>query len=93
MLLKNQSRWKAVILDLDGTLLTSEKVLTENTKRVLSEAISQGVVVLPATGRPLSGIPQEILEFPGVRYALTANGARVIDMQENRIIYENLADF
>lgn len=84
---------KMIGLDLDGTLLTSEKVLTENTKRVLGEAISQGVEVLPATGRPLSGIPQEVLGFPGVRYALTANGARVIDMQENRVIYENLVPY
>lgn len=84
---------KMVGLDLDGTLLTSEKVLTENTKRVLKEAISQGVVILPATGRPLSGIPEEVLKFPGVRYALTANGARVIDMQEDQIIYENLVPY
>lgn len=84
---------KMIGLDLDGTLLTSEKVLTENTKKVLSKAIAQGVVVLPATGRPLSGLPKEVLEFPGVRYALTANGARVIDMQEDKIIYENLVPY
>lgn len=80
-------------LDLDGTLLTSEKVLTENTKNVLSAAISQGVEILPATGRPLSGIPKEVLEFPGIRYALTANGARVIDMKDNKVIYENLVPY
>lgn len=84
---------KMIGLDLDGTLLNSDKVLTENTKRVLSEAIARGVVVLPATGRPLSGLPKEVLEFPGIRYALTANGARVIDMQEDRIIYENLVPY
>ncbi len=84
---------KMIGLDLDGTLLNSEKVLTENTKNVLRKAIEQGVVVLPATGRPLSGLPKEVLEFPGVRYALTANGARVIDMQEDCVIYENLVPY
>ena len=84
---------KMIGLDLDGTLLNSDKVLTENTKNVLSRAISKGVVVLPATGRPLSGIPKEVLEFPGVRYALTANGARVIDIKEDNIIYENLVPY
>lgn len=80
-------------LDLDGTLLNSEKVLTENTRRVLREAINQGVVILPATGRPLSGLPKEVLEFPGIRYALTANGARVIDLKEDKVIYENLVPY
>ncbi len=84
---------KMIGLDLDGTLLNSKKILTENTKAVLSKAIEQGVVVLPATGRPLSGLPKEVLEFPGVRYALTANGARVIDMKEDKVIYENLVPY
>ena len=84
---------KMIGLDLDGTLLTSDKTLTENTKRVLKAAIDQGVVVLPATGRSISGLPKELLEFPGIRYALTANGARVIDMQENKVIYENLVPY
>ena len=84
---------KMIGLDLDGTLLTSEKVLTAHTKEVLKEAIEQGVVVLPATGRPFSGIPEEVTHFPGIRYALTANGARVIDIQENRIVYESLVPY
>ena len=44
-------------LDLDGTLLTTEKEFTPYTKEILRKAIAQGIVVLPATGRPLSGIP------------------------------------
>lgn len=76
--------------DLDGTLLTSDKRITEFTKRMLKMAIEQGVEVLPATGRPLGGIPQEILDFPGIRYAVTANGARIMDIKENKPVYENL---
>lgn len=47
---------KMIGLDLDGTLLTREKKLTEYTKAVLRKAIEQGVVVLVATGRPFSAI-------------------------------------
>ena len=68
-------------LDLDGTLLTTEKEFTPYTKEILRKAIAQGIVVLPATGRPLSGIPGELLHFPGIRYALTANGARLAESQ------------
>ena len=90
MMIKNI---KMIGLDLDGTLLTSEKVLTAHTREVLRKAIEQGVVVLPATGRPFTGIPGEVIHFPGIRYALTANGARVIDMQENQIVYECLVPY
>ncbi|MCF2684153.1 HAD family hydrolase [Faecalicatena contorta] len=77
-------------MDLDGTLLTTEKKLTPYTQDVLKRAIAQGIIVLPATGRPVSGIPEEIMHFPGIRYAVTANGGRIVDVQENRTIYENL---
>lgn len=49
---------KMVGLDMDGTLLTTDKELTEHTKKVLREAIDRGVAVVPATGRPLTGIPR-----------------------------------
>ena len=77
-------------MDLDGTLLTTEKKLTPYTQDVLKRAIAQGIIVLPATGRPVSGVPEEIMHFPGIRYAVTANGGRIVDVQENRTIYENL---
>ncbi|MBE5062528.1 Cof-type HAD-IIB family hydrolase [Lachnospiraceae bacterium DSM 108991] len=80
-------------LDMDGTLLTTEKELTEHTREVLREAIDRGVVVLPATGRPLAGIPEEVLKFPGVRYAVASNGARIVDLKESRVLYEDLVPY
>ncbi len=73
------SKIKMIGLDLDGTLLNTKKELTDYTKEVLARAIDQGVVVLTATGRPYTGIPEELREFPGMRYALTSNGARIMD--------------
>lgn len=81
---------KMIGFDLDDTLLTSNKELTLYTKEVLMKAIRQGTVVLPATGRPLCGLTEEIRNFPGIRYALTANGARLLDMKEGTILYECL---
>ena len=64
-------------LDLDGTLLTSGKVLTEQTKETLKKAISQGILVMPVTGRPITGIPKELLQikeiyFDGTGYVNSA---------------------
>lgn len=89
----NGYRIRMIGLDMDGTLLTTEKELTEHTREVLREAIDRGVAVLPATGRPLAGIPEEVLKFPGVRYAVASNGARIVDLKENRVIYEDLVPY
>lgn len=48
-------------MDLDGTLLKSDKELTQYTKDVLKRAIEQGIIVMPATGRPITGVPKELL--------------------------------
>lgn len=79
-------------LDLDGTLLDSGKNLTVYTQGVIREAIKRGITVLPATGRPYTGLPAGIREL-GMRYAITANGARVIDMEEERVISSRLLPF
>lgn len=85
-----KNKVKMVAFDLDGTILTSDKKFTAYTKQVFEKIIAKGIEVLPATGRPLSGIPQEILQFPGIRYAITANGARIVDLQTKETIYEQL---
>ena len=45
---------RMVGLDLDGTLLNSQKKISDYTRKILEEAIAQGCVVLISTGRPLS---------------------------------------
>lgn len=79
---------KMIGLDLDGTLLNSDKQVSAYTKDVLQKTIDQGVIVLPVTGRPLTGIPKEVMELPGIRYAVTANGARVEDVIENKVLHQ-----
>lgn len=77
-------------LDLDGTLLNEKKELLPYTKEVLRRALDKGVVVLTATGRPWMGIPEELRKFPGIRYALTSNGARILDIREGTVLIEQL---
>ena len=79
---------KMIGLDLDGTLLDSQKRVSTYTDRVLRQAINQGIEIVIATGRSLCGIPKQLLELPGLRYVIVLNGARVIDLQKNEVIYE-----
>ena len=72
-------RIRMVGFDLDGTLLTTDKKLTGYTKEILRRAIKEGVTLLPVTGRPLSGVPEEISGFEGIRHMITSNGARILE--------------
>ncbi|MEE1314317.1 MAG: Cof-type HAD-IIB family hydrolase [Faecalimonas sp.] len=81
---------KMVGLDLDGTLLTTKKELSTYSKAVLEEAIRQGVAVVIATGRPISAIAKDVLAIEGIRYALTSNGARILDMETGEVLVESM---
>ena len=48
---------RLIALDLDGTLLDRQGAVTPRTRQAIADAVAQGVVVLPATGRPLSNLP------------------------------------
>lgn len=68
---------RMVALDLDGTVFNDQKQITPRTRAAIRAALAAGVAVLPATGRPLAGVPREFLEMPGVAWALTSNGGCV----------------
>ena len=71
---------RLVALDLDGTVFNDKKEITPRTLAAIRAACARGVAVLPATGRTASGIPAAFTSIPGVRYALTSNGASVVDL-------------
>lgn len=83
---------KLVALDLDGTLLDSKKHLSARNRRALEECVEKGIYVVPATGRTVLGIPEELKAMPGIRYAITLNGGVLIDMAKNRVIDERKLD-
>ena len=79
---------RIIALDLDGTTFTDEKQITPRTQAAITAAIEQGIIVMPATGRPINGLPEAFIQIPGVRYALCSNGAVITDLKEHRILYE-----
>ena len=82
--------YQMLVLDLDGTLLNEKKELTPRTRLALRKALDAGVVVLVATGRPWMGVPEELRNFPGMRYALTSNGARIVNTADGSVLEEHL---
>ncbi|MBQ9741874.1 MAG: HAD family phosphatase [Kiritimatiellae bacterium] len=77
---------KIISLDLDGTLLDSQKRLSEGNRAALEEAAAKGVHIVPTTGRFFGMMPQAIRDLPFVRYAITINGAQVYDRETDTAI-------
>ena len=61
---------KIIALDLDGTLLNSEKELSRENYRALEEAAAQGIEIVPTTGRFYNAMPQ-VIRDPGGRFLST----------------------
>ena len=75
---------KLIALDLDGTLLNTEKELTAENEAALRRAAEAGVEIVPATGRFYAAIPEAVRSLPSIRYAITINGAQVWDVRAAR---------
>ena len=42
-----------------------------------------------STGRPYNGVPKELKEFEGIRYALTSNGGRIVEIGTGEALKRN----
>lgn len=80
---------RLIALDLDGTLLTSDKRLTNENKEALQRAAEAGCEIVPATGRFFEGMPTVIRRLPFVHYAITINGAHVVELESGNTIYRS----
>ena len=72
---------KLILLDLDGTLLTTDKKISAANYSALEQAAAKGIYIVPCTGRFFSGMPENVRNLPFLHYAITINGAQVEDLQ------------
>ena len=77
---------KLILLDLDGTLLTSEKTISPADYDALERCAKGGVHIVPSTGRFYTGMPQVVRDLPFVRYVVAVNGAQVYDVKEDKVL-------
>ncbi len=77
-----------IALDLDGTLLNTDKELSGGNLAALERAADADWEVIPTTGRFYGGMPEVIRNLPFVRYVITVNGAEVADLHTGAVIYK-----
>ncbi|MGN0316334.1 MAG: Cof-type HAD-IIB family hydrolase [Lachnospira sp.] len=82
-------KYKALALDLDGTLTDSKKKLSDINKEAVWKAIDKGVNIILASGRPLFGITPiaEMLELQSRGgYILAYNGGNIVNCADGSLM-------
>ena len=80
--------YRLVAIDLDGTMLNSYGVVTENTQNTIKKIIEQGTEVIIASGRPIDSIKTIAKEIGSEKYFIAGNGAIIYDIEKDEIIYK-----
>ena len=82
--------FKLIAFDLDGTLLDDRKQIPEENLRALRYAAEKGVHLVPATGRLLCAIPEQLAALPFIRYHILINGAKVVTINSESTEIEDI---
>lgn len=83
---------KLVAMDIDGTLLDSNKNLSEENKKTVKEYEERGIKFTFSTGRIDNELEEVSSKMPYVKYGIMCNGAYVIDFENNKMLYSDLLD-
>ncbi len=82
---------KVLVVDIDGTLVNTQKDITPATKQAIKRILNEGHRVVLASGRPMPGMRrferELLLDLMG-GYLMASNGAKVIDCTTGEIVYE-----
>lgn len=78
---------KCIALDLDGTTLDSNGKLPEANRKAIQSAIAQGIEIVIASGRAYDTLPREVLDIPGIGWAITSNGAAVYRLPQGEAAF------
>lgn len=81
---------KLIALDLDGTLLNSEKKVSKANREAIRWALEQNIDVAFATGRSIGIIPPDAFGINDIRYMITSNGAVISDRKKGILCREHI---
>lgn len=78
--------YKLLALDMDGTLLTSDKRISPHTQEALKSLSTSGTPVAYCTGRCVKEMLDYPSELPFIRYGVLSSGAVVYDFAQDEAL-------
>lgn len=80
-------KYKLIAVDLDGTLLDNNSMISDENIKAIKYAINKGVIVIPCTGRAIQGITKFNFLVELCSFAVAYNGGMVINLKNKKTIY------
>ena len=84
--MRENKDYRLIALDMDGTVLTGEKVISPRTAGAMQRALDEGKEVIFATGRCPGEMREHFAAFPDMKYAMCLSGALVQDIRTGRAL-------
>lgn len=81
--------FKLLVLDIDGTLLTSQATIAPATREALRRIMARGVAITLATGRRLATARPQIEELGLTLPVILQSGAQIADPASGEMLYSN----
>src|SRR5947199_9616057 len=82
--------YRLLAIDLDGTLLTPQKVITSRTHQLLCQVSEAGIAIVIATGQTAQVLRAVCAELPLRAPQIIENGAVIVEIQSGTILHEKL---
>lgn len=80
--------YQLIALDMDGTLLTSDKKITAKTLETIEKAIEKGKHVVLSSGRAMDELKAYERELAVLSYGIMESGAIVYDFRKKENVYQ-----
>lgn len=82
--------YKAIFIDIDGTLRDNNKNISERTISAIKNVIEKGVFVILCSGRPRKYTEDISRKCCASKYIITSNGGNIYDYEEDKSMYKNI---
>ena len=86
MMMNNFENIKMIALDMDGTAMNDESIISPYSKDIISK-ISEKYLLVPTTGRGAYRLVEDHIGCANIQYIIGANGALVVDRKNNKNIF------
>lgn len=80
---------RLIVSDVDGTLVTEDKTITQGTIDAILQAQKMGCEVAIASGRSWNEMQDVRTHLPSIRYYICSNGACIMDAKSDTLLFHD----
>ena len=84
--LRNVRKFKLAAIDLDGTMLGADGIISPANRIAIKRLQGAGVQVVPASGRHFRSMLPYVEELPGVEWVVSSQGGEVADRRRTVVL-------